>query len=72
LTTSTACSSSAHAIDLALGAIRTEQADAAIVAGADAPGLDSMATIELLYQIEEAFGAQIPDQDLATLVTVAK
>jgi acyl carrier protein len=34
-------------------------------------GLDSMATIELLYQIEDAFDVQIPDQDLAKLVTVA-
>ena len=36
LTISTACSSSAHAIGLALGAIRTGQADVIIVAGADA------------------------------------
>src|SRR5258707_10859156 len=34
-------------------------------------GLDSMATIELLYQIEDAFDVQIPDQDLAKLLTVA-
>lgn len=34
-------------------------------------GLDSMATIELLYQIEDAFDVQIPDQDLPRLVTVA-
>ena len=34
-------------------------------------GLDSMATIELLYQIEDAFDVQIPDKDLQTLVTVA-
>jgi acyl carrier protein len=34
-------------------------------------GLDSMATIELLYQIEEAFDFQIPDQDLQKLITVA-
>lgn len=34
-------------------------------------GLDSMATIELLYQIEEAFDFQIPDQDLQNLLTVA-
>ena len=33
-------------------------------------GLDSMATIELVYQIEDAFDVQIPDQDLAKLVTV--
>jgi len=34
-------------------------------------GLDSMATIELLYQIEDAFDVEIPDNDLPTLVTVA-
>ncbi|MGH7208330.1 MAG: acyl carrier protein [Nitrospiraceae bacterium] len=34
-------------------------------------GLDSMATIELLYQIEEAFDLQIPDQDLQKLLAVA-
>ncbi|MGH7208855.1 MAG: acyl carrier protein [Nitrospiraceae bacterium] len=34
-------------------------------------GLDSMATIELLYQIEDAFDFQIPDQDLQKLLTVA-
>lgn len=34
-------------------------------------GLDSMATIELLYQIEDAFDVEIPDQDLPSLVTVA-
>ena len=34
-------------------------------------GLDSMATIELVYQIEDAFELQIPDQDLAKLITVA-
>jgi len=34
-------------------------------------GLDSMATIELLYQIEDAFDVQIPDKDLPSLVTVA-
>jgi acyl carrier protein len=34
-------------------------------------GLDSLATIELLYEIEDAFDVQIPDQDLAALVTVA-
>ena len=33
-------------------------------------GLDSMAVIELLYRIEEAFDLQIPDQDLAGLTTV--
>jgi acyl carrier protein len=30
-----------------------------------------MATIELLFRIEEAFDLQIPDQDLHKLVTVA-
>lgn len=34
-------------------------------------GLDSMATIELLYQIEDVFDVQIPDEDLERLVTVA-
>ena len=34
-------------------------------------GLDSMATIELLYQIEETFDFQIPDEDLQKLLTVA-
>lgn len=33
-------------------------------------GLDSMAVIELLYRIEEAFDLQIPDQDLAGLANV--
>ncbi len=33
-------------------------------------GLDSMAVIELLYRIEEAFDLQIPDQDLVGLMTV--
>ncbi|MDH4186099.1 MAG: acyl carrier protein [Nitrospira sp.] len=33
-------------------------------------GLDSMAVIELLYRIEEAFDIQIPDQDLMGLTTV--
>ena len=33
-------------------------------------GLDSMAVIELLYQIEETFNIQIPDQDLTALRTV--
>jgi acyl carrier protein len=33
-------------------------------------GLDSMAVIELLYKIEEAFDIQIPDQDLIGLSTV--
>lgn len=34
-------------------------------------GLDSMATIELLYKIEEVFDFQIPDQDLQKLVRVS-
>jgi len=34
-------------------------------------GLDSMATIELVYEIEDAFAVEIPDKDLPTLVTVA-
>lgn len=34
-------------------------------------GLDSMAVIELLYRIEEAFDLQIPDQDLVGLTTVS-
>lgn len=34
-------------------------------------GLDSLATIELVYQIEEAFDLEIPDNDLPGLVTVA-
>ena len=34
-------------------------------------GLDSMATIELLFKIEEVFDLQIPDQDLQTLVKVS-
>ncbi len=33
-------------------------------------GLDSMAVIELLYRIEEAFDLQIPNQDLAGLTNV--
>jgi acyl carrier protein len=33
-------------------------------------GLDSMATIELLYNLEEAFDLTIPDQDLEKLRTV--
>ncbi len=33
-------------------------------------GLDSMATIELLFRIEEVFDLQIPDEDLQKLVTV--
>lgn len=33
-------------------------------------GLDSMATIELLYRVEEAFDFQIPDEDLQGLHTV--
>jgi acyl carrier protein len=34
-------------------------------------GLDSLATIELLFKIEEAFDLQIPDQDLRQLVRVS-
>ena len=34
-------------------------------------GLDSMAVIELLYKIEEAFDIQIPAQDLVGLSKVA-
>jgi acyl carrier protein len=34
-------------------------------------GLDSMATIELLYRIEEVFDLQIPDQDLQKLSKVS-
>ena len=34
-------------------------------------GLDSMATIELLFKIEEVFDLQIPDQDLQTLAKVS-
>jgi acyl carrier protein len=33
-------------------------------------GLDSIATIELLFQLEEVFDLQIPDEDLQDLVTV--
>ncbi|MBU6433055.1 MAG: acyl carrier protein [Nitrospirae bacterium] len=35
-------------------------------------GLDSMAVIELLYRIEEAFDLQIPDQDLEGLANVGQ
>ena len=34
-------------------------------------GLDSLTTIELLYQIGEEFDVEIPDTDLPSLVTVA-
>jgi acyl carrier protein len=34
-------------------------------------GLDSMATIELLFKIEETFDLAIPDEHLQRLVTVA-
>jgi acyl carrier protein len=34
-------------------------------------GLDSMAVIELLFEIEDKFKIQIPDQDLPGLSTVA-
>jgi acyl carrier protein len=33
-------------------------------------GLDSMAVIELVYRIEEAFNLQIPDEDLPGLTSV--
>lgn len=33
-------------------------------------GLDSLATIELVYQIEEDFDVEIPDTDLPSLLTV--
>lgn len=33
-------------------------------------GLDSMAVIELVYRIEEAFNLQIPDEDLGGMTTV--
>jgi acyl carrier protein len=33
-------------------------------------GLDSMAVIELVYRIEDAFDIQIPDDDLPKLTTV--
>ena len=33
-------------------------------------GLDSMAVIELLYHLEETFGLQIPNEDLAGLTNV--
>ena len=35
-------------------------------------GLDSMAVIELLYRIEEAFDLQIPDEDLVGLTNVGQ
>ena len=34
-------------------------------------GLDSLATIELLYRIEEEFDVEVPDTDLPGLATVA-
>lgn len=34
-------------------------------------GLDSLAVIELLFKLEEAFDLVIPDQDLPSLTTVA-
>lgn len=34
-------------------------------------GLDSLAVIELLFKLEEAFDLEIPDQDLPSLSTVA-
>ena len=33
-------------------------------------GLDSLMTIELLYEIESVFDLQIPDEDFAGLVTI--
>ena len=33
-------------------------------------GLDSMAVIQLLYHLEETFGLQIPNEDLAGLTNV--
>ena len=35
-------------------------------------GLDSMAVIELLYHLEETFGLQIPNEDLAGLTNVGQ
>lgn len=46
---------------------KTISADASL---RDDLGLDSMATIELLYRVEEAFDIQIPDQDLQGLTSV--
>jgi acyl carrier protein len=34
-------------------------------------GLDSMATIELVYQIEEVFNLEVPNEDLTKLTTVS-
>ena len=33
-------------------------------------GLDSMSTIELVYQIEEVFDLEVPNEDLMKLTTV--
>ena len=33
-------------------------------------GLDSMSTIELVYQIEEVFNLEVPNEDLTKLSTV--
>jgi len=33
-------------------------------------GLDSMSTIELVYQIEEVFNLEVPNEDLTKLTTV--
>lgn len=33
-------------------------------------GLDSIATIELLFRLEDVFDLQIPDEDLQGLITV--
>ena len=35
-------------------------------------GLDSIATIELLFKLEEVFDLQIPDEDLKGLLTVGQ
>ncbi len=35
-------------------------------------GLDSIATIELLFKLEEVFDLQIPDEDLKGLTTVGQ
>ena len=34
-------------------------------------GLDSMSTIELVYQIEEVFDLEVPNEDLTKLTTVS-
>jgi len=35
-------------------------------------GADSLDTVELIMQLEEEFGIEIPDEDAEQLVTVAK